>query len=202
MQLINITTVPISIELKSSGAQLQRVSGSSIPELNISREKGGLKISSDPIRLKLDTYESKKSMGQLPPKDIVPQAAEKGLKIAYQATVRYVNEGNQLSDTTADQNPIPNIAKQYFNRDIETMLSFIPSVGPDISWDGGTINIQYTTDELNIDWQSQRPQFEFVPPTIELSLKERPQVIIEYLGGPIYVPASSDPNYTPLDTEA
>ena len=34
---------------------------------------------------------------------------------------------------------------------------------------------------------------------IELTVTQRPEVIIKYIGGPIYVPPSSDPNYEPVD---
>ena len=46
------------------------------------------------------------------------------------------------------------------------------------------------------------PQFEFTPGDIELTVKQQPDVLIKYVGGPIYVPPSSDPNYTPVDVEA
>jgi hypothetical protein len=35
-------------------------------------------------------------------------------------------------------------------------------------------------------------------PDIELKITQRPQVIIKYVGGPIYVPRSADPNYEPV----
>ena len=37
---------------------------------------------------------------------------------------------------------------------------------------------------------------------LELISTQRPDVVIKYVGGPIYVPPSSDPNYTPVDVEA
>ena len=204
MQLIKITTIPISIELKTSRAQLKSSASDSfgIPKLSMSHEKGGFQIKSDPIKINLDTYETMKSAGVMSPMDTVLQAAKEGISIAYKATARYVDEGNFLEDTPASQNPVPEIAKNYYNRDIETMLTFIPSQAPNISWDGGTLNIQYDVDTLDIDWQSSRAQFEFIPPKIELNVLEHQSVIIEYLGGPIYVPPSADPNYepSPFDT--
>jgi hypothetical protein len=37
----------------------------------------------------------------------------------------------------------------------------------------------------------------FLPPDLELVVTQRPQVVIKYIGGPIYVPPSADPNYSP-----
>ena len=45
-------------------------------------------------------------------------------------------------------------------------------------------------------------QFEFIPGDIEISVKQQPDVLIKYVGGPLYVPPSADPNYQPTDVEA
>ena len=37
--------------------------------------------------------------------------------------------------------------------------------------------------------------YEFIPGDIEMSITQQPDVLIEYVGGPIYVPPSADPNY-------
>ena len=38
---------------------------------------------------------------------------------------------------------------------------------------------------------------EFIPGNVELIVRDRPRVEIEYIGGPIYVPPSANPNYEP-----
>jgi hypothetical protein len=57
-------------------------------------------------------------------------------------------------------------------------------------------------DKLNFDWRVSGTQFEFVPGDIEISVKQQPDVVIKYVGGPIYVPPSGDPDYKPVDVEA
>ena len=81
-------------------------------------------------------------------------------------------------------------------------LEFLPSVPPEITWDPGEMHIRYEMDKLNFDWRVNQPHFEFTPGDIELSVKQQPDVIIKYVGGPLYVPPSADPNYTPTDVEA
>ena len=54
-QLIEITRVPIEIEMRTSRAQLQYTRGTA--ELEVSRDKGGLSIKSRPIQLNVDTFE-------------------------------------------------------------------------------------------------------------------------------------------------
>ena len=54
--LIEITNVPIEIEMKVSLAKLEYTRGTA--ELEISRDNGGLSIKSRPIRLNIDTFEA------------------------------------------------------------------------------------------------------------------------------------------------
>ena len=57
-------------------------------------------------------------------------------------------------------------------------------------------------DKMNFDWRLNRTQFEFVPGDIEISVTQYPDVVIKYIGGPLYVPPSADPNYEPVDVKA
>jgi hypothetical protein len=75
-------------------------------------------------------------------------------------------------------------------------VDFLPSVGPEISWEPGELSIRYEMDKLNFDWRINPAQLEFIPGDIQISVKQHPDVIIKYVGGPLYVPPSSDPNYS------
>ena len=69
---------------------------------------------------------------------------------------------------------------------------------PDVSFDKGKLSLYYTPSDVNIDWENLMVSpVEFVPGNIEFIIKEKARVEIEYTGGPIYVPASADPNYEP-----
>ena len=84
----------------------------------------------------------------------------------------------------------------------ELGLEFLPSTGPEITWDPGEMQIRFEMDKLNFDWKVSHPQFKFTPGDITLSVKQQPDVIIKYVGGPLYVPPSADPDYTPVDIQA
>mgnify|MGYP003311655983 CR=1 FL=1 len=66
----------------------------------------------------------------------------------------------------------------------------------------GDITIDYQLDKLNFDWKTQQGSFEFIPGDIEIMVSQRPEVRIEYIGDPLYVPPSADPNYEPIDVKA
>lgn len=59
-------------------------------------------------------------------------------------------------------------------------------------------SFDYSMDRETFDWNATaKPQLEYVPASIEYSVAQYPEVVIEYVGEPIYVPASSNPNYVP-----
>ena len=81
--LIEIKTVPIEIEMKTTNATWEYRRGTA--EMEIRREKGGLKINSRPIRVQMDTFEARNSVSPTPMRS-VEQSAQRGRQAAYEAT--------------------------------------------------------------------------------------------------------------------
>ncbi len=196
--LIEITTVPIEIEMKVTDAKLEYTRGTA--DLEISRNNGGLDIRSRPIRLNLDTFEARNS--------VVPtvmraaeQNAQKGQQAAYDATAVYAQQGQMLLNARIGQELVTQFASDAQARNVKTNvgLQFLPTTGPQISWTPGEMTIHYEMDKLNFDWRINQPHFKFTPGDIEISVKQKPDVVIKYVGGALYVPPSADPNYEPKD---
>lgn len=199
--LIEIKTVPIEIEMKVSHAKLEYTRGTA--DLEISRGEGGLSIKSRPIKLNIDTFEARNS--------VVPtamrsqeQAAQRGQQASYTATATYAQHGQMLLNAKLGEDVLSKFAAEAATKDLKPNvgLQFLPSVPPEITWDPGEMHIRYEMDKLNFDWRMNEPTFEFTPGDIELTVTQQPDVIIKYVGGPLYVPPSSDPDYTPVDVEA
>ena len=198
--LIEIKTVPIEIQMKVTHARLEYARGTA--QVEISRNKGGLNIRSQPIKVNLDTFEARNSV--MPTTStLIRQQAQAGIQGAYQATAVLAREGRMLMEARIDQDVIPQLAKaQNLGQPTNVNIDFIPTTGPDISWDGGEMSIRYEMDKLNFDWRMEQMSFTFVPGDIEFTMTQRPDVIVKYVGGPLYVPPSADPDYEPLDVNA
>ena len=199
--LIEIKNVPIEIEMKISHAKLEHTRGTA--DLEISRDKGGLSIRTKPIRVNIDTFEARNSVC---PTTItsIEQNAERGKQAVYEATATYAQQGQLLLNAKIGQELVTQFAAESMMKDVKTNvgIDFIPKTGAELSWDPGELHIRFEMDKVNFDWRMSQPQFEFTPGDIELSVTQRPDVVITYVGGPIYVPRSADPNYTPIDVEA
>lgn len=191
--LLKIETVPINIEYKVTRASLQPKSDP--PRVDITRNRGSLNLQTTPGRLTVDTYEARASTGIKSAIQSIEEFGSKGRRVAMEATRSYVENGNALMDGRS----ITDIAaSKAFPPPAETMLDFIPSAPPEISYEPGSVEFDVEVDELNFDWDIHtRPQMEYVPGGIEFSITQYNDVIIEYMGSPIYVPPSADPNYQP-----
>ncbi len=203
--LIEINNIPMSIELKINKATYELASGNASVE--ITRDNGGLQMRVQPTRLKIDTFEARNST---PFKSTIKsnqEFAQKGIQAAYEATANYAKEGNMLLNINVNDNILADIAYQRYNRDVMSKqfnIGFTPSEPIDIEFNPQELSIKYEMDKLNFDWKVNRPEMKFIPGNIELIIKEYARVELEYIGSPLYVPPSADPNYVhnPIDTKA
>lgn len=199
--LIEIKTVPIEIQMKTRNATLEYSRGTA--EMEVSRNDGGLDIKSRPIKLRLDSFEARNSIRPTTMRS-VEESADKGQQAAYEATATYARQGDLFLNAKLGQDVVGQIAKETADKDIKTNygLEFLPDPGVKVDWEEGDIQIRYEMDQMNLDWKISRGEFKFTPGDIEISVAQQPDVIIKYIGGPIYVPPSSDPNYEPVDVRA
>lgn len=199
-QLLKITTVPIQYELKVNNARLEY--HSSKAELEISRNEGGLSIKSRPVKLNLDTFEARNSIVPTTVRS-VSQSAQKGKDAAYSATAQFAQEGQLLLKAKIGEDVLNNIFAQRNQMPSgDFTVGFIPTSSADISYQAPDLTISYEMDKLNFDLKIANGNFEFIPGNIEVVITQQPDILIEYVGGPIYVPPSSDPNHEPLDVRA
>ena len=198
--LIEIQTIPIEIQMKTTNAHLEYARGTA--QMEVSRDRRGLQIRSQPIRVNIDTFEARSSIVPTTAQSI-QQGAAQGQRAAYEATAVLAQEGRMMMEAKIDQDVIPQLAQQKtVDQPAQLGIQFLPEVGPDISWTGGEMSIRYEMDKLNFDWRMNQMQFTFVPGDIEFKVTQQPDVVIKYIGGPLYGPPSADPNYEPLDTKA
>ena len=196
--LLEIKTIPMSFEFKINKARYEIANINA--SFEITRDKGDLQMKMRPAKLNIDTVEARYSAGIKSVMRSVEDYAKKGIQAAYDATAAYAREGNLMLNINIMDNPIPEIAMRKIISDLNFNLGFIPETGADISWDIGGISMNFEMDKLNFDWKIQRPQINFIPGSIEFTVKEYPSVEINYIGTPIFVPPSANPNNKEIDT--
>lgn len=195
--LLQITTIPIQIEIKVTNAKLE-YSEDKQPKVNITTKNGGYVMQAEPLKLNIDTYQARKSLGygNMTDGDLMAKKAQDGFSIAFQGTAKVASEGDQLARGMSPSEIAINNARA--GATVETIMEFLPKEGADITFDAGKLNIEYQMGSQDIDWDvhPERPM-EFIPGSVEFIVRDRPRVEIEYMGDPIYVPPSANPNYEP-----
>lgn len=194
-QLLQITTIPIRYELKVHNASLELQNGTA--EIEISRQSGGMQIKSRPIKLHLDTYEARNSVVPTT-KTQIKRNAEQGKNAAYEATANFAREGQlmlktQIGEGNETLNQI--LAQRMTLPTGQAELGFLPTAGPEISWEAPQLSIAYEMDKLHFDAKIQKGEVQFIPGDIELSIAQYPDIEIKYVGEPIYVPPSASAHF-------
>lgn len=193
--LLQITTIPIQIEIKVTNAKFEYPDDRQ-PKVNITTKNGGYVMEAEPVKLNIDTYEARKSLGlgHMNDEDMLKQKAQEGFSIAFQGTAKVAQEGDQLARGMSPSEIAINNARA--GATVDTIMEFLPKEGADITFDEGKLNIEYHMGSQDFDWDVQPDlPMEFIPGSVEFIVRDKPRVEIEYLGDPIYVPPSANPNY-------
>ena len=220
--LLEITSVPIVLEYKTSSARIQRAESRATVELS-KKNEGGIRMRSRPIRMNMDTVESssarKRMPAAVPPDKRVArtasqpsaniassppmrrEAASGGNAATYSATAQVLDNGRIQVNMQFSSEAAAQLTSQ-----MEQALSSAEFVAeyPEATAEAPSLSVTYEIDKMSFDWSasSRNIEIEFVPADIEFSVSEYPSVVIEYVGDPLYVPPSADPNLvrTPLDS--
>lgn len=189
-QLLRIHTQPLRYELNIQHAQLKWTPAKS--DLEISRQPGGLSMNNRPAKLTIDSSEARNS--------VVPslaramrQAAAQGVAAANSYIQRSAEEAKMLVKATPSQDILKTIIKDRASYPTgEFNLAFIPTTGPDIQYQEGHLDTQYQQDRMIFDVRVTKGQMEYIPGKVELTVTQWPDVIIEYIGKPMYIPPRDD----------
>ena len=192
MQLLKITSTPMKYELEVEDAKLDYQQAGS-PSCDISTSSSQLKMKSQSSLVQIDTYEARKSLGQTNIEDSVQQYAAKGKEHIINQTKEYVQFGQAMADIQ-NGTEISDIVKQKMLQQPELYTTFLPSASADISFTPSKLDINFTPSDVNLDWKVNDNSFSFEAGSVHMKIVEYAHVDIEYLGGPMYVPPSADPN--------
>lgn len=174
--VITIETVPISIEYveRESWHSAARTA-----RLRLTGQDGSVSVRSHPIRLpSIDTFE--------------PSASGGRRSFSYTASARYADDGRLEMSVRLENRTGNEYLFRQSGRDIENMMDFLPSSA------GGACCIPQDAMRIRFDLNAlpSRPaEIRFTPPDLVMKVVEQPKVIIKYVGGPIYIPRSADPDY-------
>ena len=220
--LIEIQTVPIEIKMTTKHATMEYTRGTA--EMEISRsDSGGMDVRTRAIRVQMDKFEP--SIGARTPRmtqntQNQVQQQSQNRQTAYAVTGTTARHGELLvnakvgqellsqfgADGAADGVPEAMQVQAPVSAQVRQVQAsaYEEPAGQDSEYEleDANMEIRYEMDKMNFDWKLEQGEFKFTPGDIEFTVEQRPDVIIKYIGGPIYVPPSADPDYEPVDVKA
>lgn len=196
MQLLRIESIPIKFEIKTEPARLEMKDAVTKPEVTMQQQAAKLDIHTRNIKVQLNTYEMRKqSFNMRNTRDFALETANKGRQNQQeyvQDTISFGREVGQIQDGVT----IGQLMRQKVLEQPSYYTMFLPNGGTEISWIPNSITKDYTPSEIDFEANLPHRQLSYVPGSFAINILQYPEVNIEYLGTPTYVPPSADPNYT------
>lgn len=193
-QLLRIHTQPLKYELDIQHAQLKRRSSQSVLEMN--RQPGRLSLDSQPAKLMIDSSAARDSV--TPTLSLaIRQAAADGVQAADNYAQKLSEEAKMLVKATPSQDVLYSIIRDRASYPTGQFdLGFIPTTGPDIKYQEGHLDTQYQQDKLTFDVRVSHGDVEYIPGSVKLKITQWPDVMIEYIGKPRYIPPRDEDSFT------
>lgn len=193
-QLLQIHTVPIKIEIQVTHAKIDI--SSQPASFNLTRNRGALSIDHSYPKLNIDCTAMRNSMNLKSPLELTRNFAQQGIQAVRDATERTAEERYAyLATQNKNAKPVCEMARSHIQHDVQLVPASIPSVRPQVNWEPQQLKMQYEKDRLVYDWRANHPEINATPGSVEFRIKQYPKTEITYIGKPIYVPPSADPEY-------
>jgi len=164
MSLSEVSRYITQVHIETKHAKL--LLDSQAPQLSINRQRGGMDMESEPVRLDLDNRAFFDSLGLKSAKAFADEIVAKGKKAIIEGMSECAQEAEMLS-TPKNHNAISQIAAMRTQKSIDLMLVFIPEERPKMNWRGGTLDMEFTPDRLDINWQIRELKGTYVPYSVE-----------------------------------
>lgn len=195
--LLKITRIPMEYELSVQHARLER-GRSSPPVVEISRQRGGFTMRSRPARLQLDSFEARNTLSPST-RTAISQNAQKGIQAASEAAESYSSEAAQMRWSRPGEGG--EMLSQIFAQRMQMptgqfQLSFLPAAGIDITYQAGDLTTTYQMDRMAFNLKLNNSEVEYIPGSVDITITQYPDVLIEYMGSPLYVPPSAEGFFT------
>lgn len=194
MQLLKITSSPIQYQYQVESARLENQKPT-LPEYDIQRQPSKLSVKTQDVQVQISNRRAYQSMGFHGTVAWAKEYGSRGLKAADRAKGEAAQTGNQMARIQDGVTIAQIVQNRLMQGPPMAVHTFLPSAGPDISWQPHQVSTTYQPDRVRFDWQTQREPMEYVPGKFSLLITQYPELNIEYLGGFNYVPPSADPEY-------
>lgn len=146
-------------------------------------------------RLQMDSTNFRSDLGYKSHDAMMQDFAQRSRRSAQEAVANKVDFGNQAIHIEKGAS-IPDILYSRLMQDKSSAsLQMVPLSPIQMDWAPSQLEVNYEPVRQSFDWRTAKSSLEFIPGKFSVDILQYPSVNIEYIGKPIYVPASADPDY-------
>lgn len=178
---LKISTTPMKLNVNTTNARVDIQAPQ--PKVEIHRTPGGYEMQSTPLQIKIDQSACFSSLGAKNVFDSTYDFAMEGKRAAMEVTARYAQEGNRMMEDRSGA-AYSNIIQNRLAKSTDTIMNFLPNVRPEISYEGGGTQINYTKDQVNADWTIAKPTLNYTPGRVDFSVAQYNSIQIQYTAPP------------------
>lgn len=178
--MIRITTQQGQIGINTTNARLlitQRPA-----EIDTHTEQATLEMHTEQIQIRIDQQQCFNESGLMSPSAFSEDVSQQGKQAVYEGISRRAAEGNQMAAIEKGNDAIANIAFDNSFHIADFNITFMPKSKPEIDFVGGNIDIKVNEGSVEMKVKINRPDIEFEPGSIEIFLKQKPDISIKYIG--------------------
>ena len=191
--MLEITSTPARYQYQVARARLQISQEKPTVDRKVSRATLNMKRQAG--RFEMNTVRRRSDMGMKGVVDRASFEADRGRSQATETIGNYAEMGNQLAKIHEGAN-IPDTAYSQSMKHVgEGDLVMVPVSPIDIHYIPASLAMDFNPGQMQADWNVGKARLDFVPGNFALDFQQYASINIEYVGGFIYVPPSSDPNY-------
>lgn len=180
-RLIDISTVNAQLDISSTNFKIS-INKSGSKQIDIENQKGGLVMSSQPVKLQMDNTESFAALNIKSACRNISENAQESMQSLLETIGRYAQQGDLLMDIRQGSDALSQIAIQKAN--YKPQPADIPQLElPAISWQPNSLKIDYTPNKITINPDNmQKVDISFERGSVNISLAQAAQVYIKYIG--------------------
>lgn len=193
MQLLRITSIPMKYSLSSEPARLEYTNDRGAHTME--KTGGTFDIRAQNIKVQMDSTEFRNGLGYMSREYVLNDFVSRSQRAGREAVQRNVDFGNDVIHIEKGAS-IPDILYSRMMQDkTSANLTFVPLSPIQMNWTGPELDVKYTPVSLSFDWRSAQSTMEYIPGKFSMDIQQYPEIKIEYLGRPVYVPPRADPEY-------
>lgn len=199
-QLLKITTTPIKIAVNVEQGHFEEVEHKENVRKEVQRQQRVQALQQQQAANMAGTTHKSANVDSYKSQTISASIPVEISSINNIMNMRMTNASAQLSEISASAatTSATNVVENYITT-ADNVTGYVPNTLDSIKWEPATLDLNL---ELNFNTEPEYEYVEeettklrYVPREISFEVEQYPSIKIEYLGGPQYVPASSDPNY-------